>query len=112
MGEAILSGVILGYCALMMIGIGVSQIKSEKPVGFYTGKKAPDEKELSDVKAWNKKHGMIWILYGMCIILAWVCGLFMGDSLLMRVFFLTCLLLPIPLMILYHHKLVRKYYIK
>lgn len=112
MGEAIISGFILGFCAIIMFCIGISQVKSAKPVGFYTGQKAPEEKELSDVRAWNRKHGMMWILYGICIVLAWVCGLWMGDSLMLLVPFCIFLLLPIPLMVWYHHRLVKSYVIR
>lgn len=112
MKEYVFSGIILGLCALLMFGIGIFQIKSRKPVGFYSGETAPDEKELSDVNAWNKKHGIMWILYGVCIILAWVCGLVIGDGPLLLIPFLIGLLLPIPFMVLYHHKLIKKYYIK
>lgn len=106
------SGIIFGLCALLMFGIGISQIKSRKPAGFYSGVKAPDEKEISDVNAWNKKHGAMWILYGICIVFAWVCELVTGGGILMLVPFFICLLLPIPFMALYHNKLVKKYYIK
>lgn len=112
MAEAILSGVIMGFCACIMIGIGVFQFKSKKPVGFYTGEKAPDEKEISDVKAWNHKHGIMWILYGIGIILGWACGLVLGDSLLLLIPFAVCLLLPIPVMMRYHHKLTKTYFIR
>ena len=112
MGASALSGVIFGFCALLMFGIGISQIKSRKPVGFYSGENPPDEKELSDVNAWNKKHGVMWILYGLCIVFAWVCGLIIGNSLLLLIPYLICLLLPIPFMVRYHHKLIKKYYIK
>lgn len=111
MGESILSGVILGMCALIMFGIGIAQWRSKKPVGFYTGEKAPEAKALTDVKAWNRKHGMMWILYGGCIVLAWVCGLLIGDSLLLLIPFCACVLLPIPGMIWYHHKLIQKYFV-
>lgn len=109
MGISIISGVIMGFCALIMITIGISQWKSKKPVGFYTGEKAPEEKELSDVPAWNKRHGMMWIMYGVCILFAWICGLLLGDDLLALIPFLICVILPIPVMIAYHHKLVKKY---
>ncbi|MBP9989592.1 MAG: hypothetical protein KBT46_08875 [Ruminococcus sp.] len=112
MGATVFSGIILGLCALLMFGIGIFQVKSKKPVGFYSGVKAPDKKELSDVNAWNKKHGAMWIIYGLCIVLAWVCELFIGDGLLLLIPYLICLLLPIPFMALYHHKLIKKYYIK
>lgn len=72
MAEFIIYFVIMCFVALIMIGIGVSQIKSRKAVGFYTGVKPPEERELRDVKAWNRKHGIMWILYGGAII---GCGL-------------------------------------
>ena len=112
MEQAVISGVILGFCAVLMFAIGICQMKSKKPVGFYTGEKAPDEKELSDVSAWNRKHGAMWLLYGLCIVLAWVIGLFMGDSLTRLVSLLGFLLLPLPFMVLYHHRLMRKYSVK
>lgn len=105
MGEAIISGVIFGFCALIMLLIGISQCRSKKPVGFYTGEKPPEESALTDVSAWNKKHGAMWIAYGICIALSWVGGLFWGESLLM----IAAILVPIPLMILWHHRLLRKY---
>lgn len=68
MAGTIIYIVFMCLAALLMVGIGVSQIKSRKPVGFYTGVRPPDEKELRDVEAWNKKHGIMWILYGVVII--------------------------------------------
>lgn len=50
--------------ALLMISIGVSQLKSQEPVGFYSGEKPPNKDELTDVISWNKKHGTMWVLYG------------------------------------------------
>lgn len=106
------TGVIMGLCAIIMVLIGIRQIKSKKPVGFYSGVKAPDEEEISDVKAWNRKHGAMGILYGISIELAFLCGLFIGNSILLLIPFSIGLLLPIPLMVMYHHHLVKKYYNK
>lgn len=64
--------VIMCLTALIMIVIGMQQLKSRKPVGFYSGVKPPEEEELQDVKTWNRKHGIMWILYGCAII---GCGL-------------------------------------
>ena len=36
MAGMIISGVTFGLAALIMIGIGISQLKSRNPVGFYT----------------------------------------------------------------------------
>lgn len=111
MGGSIITGIMLGFCAILMIGIGISQYKSKKPIAFYTGEKGPEEKDLTDVDAWNKKHGIMWILYGICFILIWICGFLLGDSLLVLIPFLGGILVPIPVMIWYHHRLVKMYYV-
>lgn len=72
MAEYIIYFIIWCLVALVMFGIGISQLKSEKPVGFYTGVKPPEEKQLRDVRAWNRKHGVMWILYGAALI---CCGI-------------------------------------
>ena len=109
MAGAIISGIALGYCALIMFVLGIAQLRSKKPVGFYTGEKAPEEKDLSDVSAWNKKHGMMWIIYGGIIVLVYVCGLLIGDGPLLWIPYVAGLLLPIPVMIGVHHHLIKKY---
>ena len=112
MSAAVFSGLIFGFCALLMFGIGIWQFRSRKPVGFYSGEKPPDEKELTDVGAWNKKHGMMWMLYGLLIVVAAVCGVIIGKGISLLILFLVCLLLPLPFMVWYHHHLIRKYYVK
>ena len=49
MAGTIISGVIFCIVAMIMLGIGVSQLKSKEPVGFYTGEKPPKAEQLSDV---------------------------------------------------------------
>jgi hypothetical protein len=73
----IVSLIICGFASLFMISIGVSQLKSKTPVGFYTGEKPPKAEELTDVSAWNRKHGMMWVLYGVAdssIMVCWFSG--------------------------------------
>ena len=41
MAGTIISGVIFGIVAIIIFGIGISQLKSKDPVGFYTGEKPP-----------------------------------------------------------------------
>lgn len=110
--ETIISGVVFGIVALIMLGIGISQLKSKDPVGFYSGEKPPQKEQLSDVNAWNKKHGRMWVIYGICIICSWVCSSFMGDSIFSAIPMFAGLLIPVIIMIFYHHKLVKAYFIK
>ena len=113
MAGTIISGVIFLVVALIIFGIGISQLRSKEPVGFYTGEKPPKAEQLSDVNAWNKKHGIMWIVYGICIICSWACSAFIGGNSIYSVIPL-CIgtLIPIPVMAFLHHKLVKMYCIK
>ena len=109
MADAFISGVCLGICALLMLGIGLFQFKSRTPVGFYSHEKRPEASQLTDVRAWNRKHALMWILYGGWIALSWVFCLLCKDSLLILIPLTAGLLLPVPLMIARHHSLKRQY---
>ena len=113
MAGTIISGVIFGIVAIIIFGIGISQLKSKDPVGFYTGEKPPKTEQLSDVNAWNRKHGIMWIVYGICIICSWVCSAFIGGDNIYSVIPL-CLgtILPILVMVFLHHRLVKMYFIQ
>lgn len=95
--------------AAIMVGIGISQLKSSKPVGFYTGEKPSKEDEITDVRAWNKKHGLMWLIYGGIIITGFGIGTTLGDSLWSLIPMLGGILLPLPVMIWYHHRLIQLY---
>lgn len=95
--------------AALMMGIGISQLRSTLPVAFYSGEKPPKEDELTDVQAWNKKHGMMWLIYGMIIIVSYFAGYILGDSILCIIPFCGGLIVPVIIMIWYHHKLIGKY---
>lgn len=111
MVEFIFGLVIYLFVAAVMLGIGISQYRSTKPVGFYSGEKPPMESELTDVDAWNKKHGKMWIWYGVIIIVSYLLGVpfLMADSVWSVLPMCVGIMIPIPLMIRYHHKLIRKY---
>ena len=112
MAGTIISGVIFCIVAMIMLGIGASQLKSKEPVGFYTGERPPKAEQLSDVNSWNKKHGVMWVIYSVCIIGAWICSAFWGgDSIYSVIPLCIGVLIPIPVMIFLHHKLVKKYFI-
>ena len=107
--EAIILMVIYFITAGIMVGIGVSQLKSKKPVGFYSGERPPGEEELSDVNAWNKKHGAMWVIYGGIIIFSAEAGIMVGDSIWCIVPMCGGIMIPIIFMIWYHHRLIKIY---
>lgn len=102
---------LIGYLitAIMMIGIGISQVKSQKPVAFYSGEQPPREDELTDVHAWNVKHGIMWLVYGVIIIISYIIGTMLGESAWCLLPFCGGVMIPVIIMIFYHHRLVKKY---
>ena len=111
-GNIMIYCIVMGICAMFMFGIGLVQIKSKKPVAFYSGEKPTLEEKVKDIENWNKKHGIMWILYGIAIVIGIVGGLIVGDSPLLVVIYCGSLLLPIVIMMLYHKKLVKDYIIE
>ena len=108
----IFSGTVYGICALVMICIGVSDLLKKTPCGFYTGEEELTNDDITDVKAWNRKHGIMWILYGVMIMIAWVLGCLAGETLFSVAVYCLGVLAPIPIMIMYHKKLVEAYRVK
>lgn len=111
MAENIISFVIFLLISIIMVGLGISQIKSKKPVGFYTGEKPPTKEQLSDWEGWNKKHGMMWILYGAAIMGSYIIFTFIEAEVITLIIFLSVIVGAIPVMMLYHNYLQRKYMI-
>ena len=109
MGENIIMIVVLAWCAFIMIVVGFFQLKSKEPVGFYTFEKPLKREQIADVTVWNKKHGMMWIFYGVGMVLAYLVGLLINDDVISGTLFMGTILGAIPVMIAYHHWLKKKY---
>ena len=108
----IINCLIYGITAIFMFGIGIFQLKSKEPVAFYSGENPPKREQLTDVNAWNKKHGWMWIIYGFCIVGSLICAVLIGDSIYSVIPLVVGMFVPIVFMVIYHHKLVKKYMIK
>ena len=107
--ENVMGFVIFALVAVFMIGIGIVQLRSKKPVGFYSGEKPPKAEDLTDVAAWNKKHGLMWIVYGIIILFSYFAGVVIGDSVWVVVPMVGGVMVPVPFMIWYHNQLRKKY---
>ena len=107
--ENVMGFVIFALVAVFMIGIGIVQLRSKKPVAFYSGEKPPKAEDLTDVAAWNKKHGLMWIVYGIIILLSYFAGVVIGDSVWVVVPMVGGVMVPVPFMIWYHNRMRKKY---
>ncbi len=102
--------VIISMVALIMVIIGVCQmIKKDEPVGFYNMIDPPKKEEIAEIVEWNKKHGMIWIIYGICIELGFWLGFITPIDALEILFTMGGIVFPLPFMIMRHRSLVKEY---
>ena len=72
----------------------------------------PKKEEISDVIQWNKKHGIIWLTYGICIELGFWLGFVMPVEVLEMVFMMGGVIIPLPFMVIRHRKLEKEYKLK
>lgn len=86
--ENIIFCVITGYVALIMIAVGISNFKSIEPVGFYAGVEPPPSKEITDISAYNKKHGWMWVVYGIGFIICGILSFLMNSAIALSL--VTC----------------------
>lgn len=110
--EGLICSFVFVMAASIMMGIGIAQIRSRKPVSFYSGERPPRPNELRSVSAWNFRHGLMWIIYGICIIIGRIVGMFFADSILAVIPYASGVFLPLIGMIIYHQILVKIYVIK
>lgn len=102
--------VIISIVAVIMIVIGLCQaIRKDEPVGFYNMIDPPKKEEISDLTQWNKKHGMIWVVYGICIELGFWLGYIMPNEMLEMIFMMGGVIIPLPFMVIRHRRLVNEY---
>ena len=109
MAEMLFGFGIYAAVALVMIGIGISQRRSRTPVAFYTGEEPPQEAKLTDVREWNRKHGNLWIGYGVVILLSYIVGMVIDSDVWHIAFSCGGVILPLGVMIWYHHRLCERY---
>ena len=77
--EYIISFCIAAVCIAPVIILGIVQYNSKKPVGFWSGKEPPKSEQITDIRAYNHKHGIMWILYGAGFILCFLSGFLFGE---------------------------------
>ncbi|SDB63984.1 hypothetical protein [Butyrivibrio sp. INlla16] len=73
----IIGFVIWSLCAVLFFVIGVVDLKSKKPVGFFTGVKPP---KITDVKNYNKAVAMLWFVTGIVFELIGVPFLYLKQN--------------------------------
>lgn len=71
--------VIMVPVSSLFTGIGIFAWKKKKPMSFWSGTSVREE-EISDIPAYNRANGIMWICYSLVFWLGTVLGLAGSDS--------------------------------
>ncbi|MBQ1553164.1 MAG: hypothetical protein II135_04595 [Clostridia bacterium] len=92
--------------SLLFTGIGIYAWKSKKPMWFWSGSTV-SEREISDIPAYNRANGIMWLSYSAVFWISAVLGIFKMD--LAGAFLAIGCLGGIPVLIVVYRKIYDKY---
>ncbi len=94
---------------IIFLIIGIMAIKSEKPVGIYSNIKAPQANIITDVKAYNRACGILFIGYGVVFGLTGGTSFFLSEKTVGMLLGVIAFFGAIGLMIIYECVIAEKY---
>lgn len=112
--EAIFMGLIGLFCGAIFTALAVRAFLAKKPVNFWAGSKI-DPENVTDIAAYNRANGKMWLLYSIPYWIAGIAGLCNDLSPAASYIFLIVLILAgsIGLMrVLLHYQKIAEEYIK
>ena len=93
-------------CALVFLSISIYAFLSKNPVNFWAGEKI-SVSQITDVKKYNRANGIMWLLYGICWLIAAIIGLF---NIIVSADIATILCVGIVILILVNRKIRKQYF--
>ena len=97
---------ILVPLAIFFTGIGIYAWKRKKPMWFWSGSTV-NENEITDVPAYNRANGIMWICYSLIFWIAAVLGIFRVES--AGVLVGVCTVVGAVVLIVVYKKIYSKY---
>ena len=104
--EIIIWLVIMIPCSLLLTGIGIYAWRRKKPMWFWSGSTVSID-EITDVKAYNRENGIMWICYSLPLWISTIMG-FWNISLAGIVLIIGCLG-GVPFLVISYNRIYRKY---
>ena len=98
--------VVTTLCGAFFTGLGVFAWRRKKPMWFWSGSTVK-EREISDIPAYNRGNGIMWICYSLVFWGSAVFGLFQLDA--AGAFLAAGILGGIPVLIVVYKKIYAKY---
>ena len=93
-------------CSLLFTGIGIYAWRRTKPMWFWSGSSVREE-EITDVKAYNRENGIMWICYSAVFWISTIMGIW-SVSTAGIVLAVGCLG-GLPLLVIAYNRIYRKY---
>lgn len=72
--EKVIWLVIMIPCSMLFTGIGIYAMKRKKPMWFWSGTTVREE-EITDVAAYNRANGIMWIIFSLPFWISTLMGL-------------------------------------
>ena len=93
-------------CSLLFTGIGIYAWRRTKPMWFWSGSSVTEE-EITNVKAYNRENGIMWICYSAVFWISTILGI-RSVSIAGIVLVVGCLG-GLPLLVIVYNRIYRKY---
>ena len=93
-------------CSLLFTGIGIYAWRRTKPMWFWSGSSVRED-EITNVKAYNRENGIMWICYSAVFWISTIMGI-RSVSTAGIVLAVGCLG-GLPLLVITYNRIYRKY---
>ncbi|MBO4472506.1 MAG: hypothetical protein J5765_01720 [Clostridia bacterium] len=90
----------------LFTGVGIFAIRRKKPMWFWSGSEVRAE-SLTDVRAYNRANGVMWIVYSLLFWGETVLGVFYPD--IAGVLIAATTLGGIPILVVVYKRILKKY---
>lgn len=104
--ESLIWFIIMIPCSALFTGIGIFAWKSKKPMWFWTGSTVK-EREISDIPAYNRANGIMWIAFSLVMWAATFIGLWNETA--AGVLLAAGCVGGIPVLIIAYKRIYKKY---
>ena len=104
--EKLIFSIIMIPCAAAFTGLGIFAMKRKKPMWFWSGSEVKAW-QLTDVPAYNRANGWMWIVFSLGFWAAAILGLF--DVPAAGVLVMVTSILGIPGLVIAYRKIYKKY---
>jgi len=98
---------IMVFVSMIFTILGICFWRWKTPVGFWTGQEVKED-EITDVKAYNKENGIMWLGFSGLFWIAAFAGLF-GGGMMGGICLFIAMGIGIPMLPFSYNRIYRKY---